>query len=646
MVAVATLFGMSAYGQNIDGYFRVQNAQSGNYVQVRGAFTAQPDQNFEYARSEAGSVMLIKAVPDPSARGVYRIENLRCQGIEVVGEPMTDYFNQLKDILADGNFNNSHEALWTLVRAGFQNGYTSIGRAVLQTMICVVASRLDEEGFSDKDAKELANFADRFNREVAAEIDLGIRLESTGGDGQYRLFYDVPDLECVSQWYLKDENKATFEKGFEAMRHYLTGKIGATGEGLDASEIAEMKSWGYDPTVKHPYDPALGISMVKYEDIFADHELLYNWLKLNMIKFTDEERCPKIELMGYYLPNFAKEMKKHALTAQLIGYFPRLKTNERVYLTDGKNGVFGHLDFTSVAGAEALGDGARWNLCEVTADDGSYLAFPAVEGANYYDVKTHMATAYTAVYLDFPVKAVNPSATRLYELAEEPYQVNYMANIPTGDPRNSETVMLYEMREVTETKAQTPVLIEMTTSEVSNHRLLPVYTTTLPEAVKPLPDHIFEVTDEVVGSQRSMRKASAKPMNYIHGVLLPNAITADAFSNQAGTAYDHASAPVHRLGQIFKSVSGGHVETVGFSPAMEGDMLRPNEAFLVMPHSSSTIGGYAIKVPNLDDATGIEGVETDAAKGADAIFDLKGNRVNRMNRGEIYIFNGKKVLAF
>lgn len=609
----------------ISGYFRVQNAAGvaadNGYVQVRGPFTAEPDQTFAQAATEAGSIMYLHATPEEvNGQTLYRIDNLRCQGIEVVGEPIADYMGAMQEILLkpDG-LGSKEEALWSLVRGGFEHGYVSIGRAVMQTLIAVVATRLDSEGLSA--SGELAEFADRFNHEVADNLNLNIYLEPSG-EG-YRLLYDTPDLKCVSDWYLKDENKTTFEKGFAAMRKYLFNKMNASGEFLDDSEIAEMQAWGYDPLEKYgpavDYNDMHGIHTT-YETIFADHELLFNWLKLNMIKFTDEDRCPKIELMGFYLPDFAKEMKQHHLTQMLISYFPRIRTNERCYLTDGKNGVFGHLDFTSVEGAQALGAASQWVLKPVTDADGAYFCV----NATGHDKDGY----YAAVYTDFPMKAADPEKTRFYNLG---------AATKTKEIKG-QTYHYFELEPIETVEARTPVLVEMTTANASDHRIVPVSDLSLPTPPAVRPDG-FAIGDEEVATQRSLHRAAPlTEIPYFSGVLLATPVTADGFKNQWNQQYDEAAAQVHRL----TTAEIGGNETLWLNKAESGSTLPANEACLVK--MSTDTNGFAVKEPMEKQTSAIDAVEAVAAEPA-VVYDLNGVRVDSMSPGRVYILNGKKIIA-
>lgn len=607
-VALAVLgFTVSATAQQaIDGYVRVKNVGSELFVQVRGAFTAQPDCDFSQASTSAGTVMYLNAVPstDINGKAILRIKSLRCQGIEVVGQPIDNYLDTMLEIMNEADLNNLNNALWTLVRNGFSYGYTSIGRAVLESMIYIVAARLDDVGISERE--ELANFAMKFNKEVADNICLDICLEPVGNDS-YRLFYDVPDLQCVSDWYLSTpEIKTTFEKGFESMRRYMTGKLGNTGEYLQPDEVAEMQAWGYDPTVKHHnyVDNVDGkFIYTPYEEIFADHELLFNWLKLNMIKFTDEDRCPKIELMGFYLPNFAKEMKSHALTAQLISYFPRLRTNERVYLCDGKNGVQGHLDFTSAEGAQALGVNAQWQVVPVTEADDAYLCFnPQGYNSKGSTGPQGVDGHFAAVYLDFAIKAVDPANTKFYTLSATTSTKEILG-------KNYTYYDLVELGDIV--PARTPVIIMMTTDNAADHRVLPV-------------------KDEAGVSLLADGDTSVP---YFHGTLLPVAATPEGIKNQWGLDHD-ATNGVHTL--------GNKEDDLWMNRVADGATIPANAACLV---NAPFADDYAVTEPMLLVTTGIDDITIDNAPAADVIYDLQGRRVSSMTAGRVYIVNGKKILA-
>lgn len=477
---------LSAFSQGmIEGYFRVSNAETGKYVEVTGPFSADPTASADDAQYSAGTVIYV-AADQPEGEYVYRVTSLRSQGIEVVGNYIDDYFGTLTDIiLPEEGFKTDEAALWALVREGFKYGYTSIGRAAIQTMILIVATRLDDEK-NIINKGELADFAKRFNTEVAQYIDLGIRLQPVEGkDNTFLLYYETPTLDCVSNWYKKSENKEIFEDGFEAMRSYLTAKMGLTGEGFDPSEVQEMEDWGYVLPDEYRQKPnSDGVFVVTYEEIFANPTLLFNWLKLNVIKFTDPERCPQIDLQGLWLPKFAEEMQKHRLTQQIISYLPSLQPNQKIFLCDGKNDVTGHFDFTSESGVEALQGYAQWVIRPIDNDNEKFMVKNnyAFEGKNY-----------SAVYYDFPVSASDENTT-VNTLSKEVFDAQGYAFVSLVP---SETVDL-----------QTALVVESSQPEsqlnIADGKPIIV---ALTEPVTT-PDNSFNVSDKVADKQYVRRKAN------------------------------------------------------------------------------------------------------------------------------------------
>lgn len=483
-IITSVCFAFSAFASDLSGYFRVQNVGGKGYVDVRGPFTAEPDNSLEQALTKASTVLHVDAdwtVKD--GQMMLRLNSLRGQGIEIVGEPIDDYLQTIQDVIfTETGFDDFNEALWNLVHGGYQFGYTSIGRALIQSVIFIIAQRLDDENITDKEKTELADFADRFNKEVASQIDLGIYLEPTASDN-YRIVFVTPDLKCVSEWYLAQNdngdyiNRDTFNKGFEAMRQYLSNKAGiGTGEGIDASEVAEMKAWGYELPDQYKENEQEGVYLVTYEQIFADPDLLFNWLKLNVIKFADPERCPKIELQGVYLPSISAELHNHHLTDLLISYFPRAQQNQRIYLTDGKDGKVGHFDFTSQEGADGLGVYAEWSLHEIDDNvNGEYLAFRPVahDGQGWY----------ASVYTDFPMKAVNPDNTKFFTISEKAQLAD--ALVPDQVADGGYTFKYHELEEIQETKRQQPVIVLMLgNDDPAEHLILPVKET----VIEPQPE--------------------------------------------------------------------------------------------------------------------------------------------------------------
>lgn len=562
IAALALAFGCSLAANaqgSIKGYFRVSNAATEKYVEVTGPFSADPTQTKDDAQYQAGTIIYVEA-EQPSNEYAYKVTSLRSQGVEVVGNYIDDYYETLTDIiLPEEGFKTDEAALWSLVREGFKYGYTSIGRAAIQTMILIVATRLDDEK-NIVDKGELADFAKRFNTEVAKDIDLSIRLQPVDGKSNtFVLYYETPTLDCVSEWYKDTTNTEIFQDGFEAMRSYLTGKMGVTGEGFDPSEIKEMAAWGYDLPEEYRQNPnSDGVYVVTYEEIFADPTLLFNWLKLNVIKFTDPERCPKIDLQGLYLPDFAEEMQKHRLTQQIVKYLPNLQPNQKIFLCDGKNGVTGHFDFTSQDGANSLDEYAQWVIHPVDNNTQKLMV------KNNYEFE---GKNYSAVYYDFPVSAGDDNTT-LNTLSKEvfdPQGYAFVSLVP------SETVGLQTAMVVSSSQPESqlnvadgkPIIIALTE---------PVTT----------PDNSFNVSDKTADKQYVRRKANEESSEEINtgnknftGILLSSMLS--NFPNYPGI--DITKTPVYYFRGAQEVEKLDNAEYLAFIFEDEDQNVGPNVAF-------------------------------------------------------------------
>lgn len=658
MICAASV-AFTATASDISGYFRVQNAASGKYVEVRGPFTAEADRTYAEAIGLAGTVLFVEG--DWIQKGdeaLIKVTSLRGQGIEVVGKPIENYLDVALDLYGIAvNANSNDDVKWGVARLGSQYGYTSLIRALLEAIIFEVAAQID------RNPNELSDFADRFNKEVADKIDLSILLEPY--EGGYRVRFDTPDLTSVSEWYLaNEENKALFEKGFLYVREYMLSKIGVTGEGFEPAEIAEMHSWGYDIPEKYlteENDNGEGVYVIPYEDIFADPDLLFNWLKLNVIKITDVNRCPDMTIKDINLRSFAEMLQQNELTKQLVGYFPRLQTNQSIYLTDGKyENNFGHLDFTSHEGVVALGDNAKWTLHPVTDQDDSYLAF----NWNGYDKEGY----YASVYTDFPMQPADKERTKFYILSEE---TDFMTP-------NEKTYEYHELVEVDQTIRMQPVIIEMTGYDnpdgtnfvASNHRILPVYELTMNPAPE-INQEVFGIGNDVIGSQRSPRLLDAEADTettdevYDHseeplkGVLLETVATTDALKSQWDIDYHIEDNPLHRLKTRYTATT--QTPVLFYSTVKSGTTINANEAFIVKPNTDASElddidaieDGFALKpLPEEmeedlaeDIPTGVGTIVTDAPTRKDnVLYNLKGEVVKNPVPGNIYILNGKKII--
>jgi len=633
----------------IDGYFRIQTAAGkavgSNYVEVRGPFTAQPDNSAADAQAHAGTVFYISGVKKGSgANAYYKLTNLRSQGIDACRDEIAadDYVSVLETAVNSGG-----SPVYALVRQGFEHGYTSVARAAVGAAFVVVATALERYG-DDASQEAYINVAKDFNRNVVANLNLDICLLPCAG-GNVQLFYDVPNLSMVSEWYLGDGSeeqnarKATFESAMDAMTNYLD-KNGLNFEVFLPSDLALLKNWGYDLKAEYPDNEVIGAEGGEYEgtvvssfrQIFGDPTLLFNWLKLMGVKLTDPELAPEGTFGGINFKELAQKMQDHYLTKILAQYLPRLRPDQRVFLINGRvlnnNGdvttsgnhwdaAGNTLGFASVHEVAIAGDNGKWVITPV--DNVAERYVPA--GAVAFDGKY-----YNTLYLDFPVSAADPAVTTIYALTEEKSAV---VNETTGkqisyvelDPMAGEVIA-----------ARTPFVMVSTVADAALS--IPndyVYV----DLFNSAPANSLPVDDGYVTIQRAPASRAASQPSYLSGVLLATSLTPEAMQNTHGIEFDPATNPIHRLTTTMQAGN----DHIGYVNAMSGGTLRANEAF-VMPGASKTDDMVLIGEPDNEIVTGIDGITVEGDDAATVIYDLRGVRVDKPESGRVYIINGKKAL--
>ena len=77
---------------------------------------------------------------------------------------------------------------------------------------------------------------------------------------------------------------------------------------------------------------------------------------------------------------------------------------------------------------------------------------------------------------------------------------------------------------------------------------------------------------------------------------------------------------------------------MGFSKVNEGDVIPTGNVYLSIPNPTKDF--YTIHDTTL---TGVESVAIPSEDGPETIYNLAGQRINRMQKG-INIINGKKIL--
>ena len=198
----------------------------------------------------------------PVSDDMLRVENLRSQGIEVVGGTARKDFLELYK--------------YEYLRKAQQEGYIFTGRALLEAGIYAVANELVKGYEAPEDVKDLSS---EFNKQIADALDIDMYMTRTQlSNGQ-------------EAWTLK-EHVLNFDK----ISDFVTKVWGTTtGETIETEEVQTLSELGYnikdDKTLSSGDYPVKlnddGSCQTSYEAIFTHPELLYYWLKLNVWKMLN-----------------------------------------------------------------------------------------------------------------------------------------------------------------------------------------------------------------------------------------------------------------------------------------------------------------------------------------------------------------------
>lgn len=675
--AVAVGGSLTVHAQAIEGYFRVQSAlgtaDDSHYVEVRGPFTTAPDLTKEKALTSAGTVMRLRAFPEKTKDGVrYKIANLSSQGIEVFGKPRADYLTAVVDLVEFLNRDDYEAAAYSLQRTAREIGYIASGRAIVEALFEVVAERLDNEvaNLSQEtkdrlgitaDQELLKTFAQRFNATVSENLDLYAYLEPVK-DNQYRLYFNWIDCTTASEFYLADEkNKKSFELGFECMRQYMNGKEGlASGERIDDAEAALWKEWGYDISIKYSdlYNEEGKYYDMSYEKIFADHEVLYNWLKMYIQRFLDPQKAPNATILGINFKEFAAEMQKHAIMQGFLKYIPSIQEGQKLYLTSGRfsDGVNefstvgeisdGEERFGLLGETQALkaGDAAIWNVLPIDETDNYF----AIDPVGHREGKPNETDGHLlALYLDFPIEAVDKDNVKFMTIGK----TMTVQNLTLENLGEVEYVEI--AGELTEVPRLTPVLVETkTTNPVDNIVRIKFQTQDgdYEPTINDYQEPGFVVKDDEVAEQHSTRSGISvyaegeSALGY--GVLLSTPATETALKNLWGIDADMTANSVYDLTtreDKKAAENGADMRTPWFS---ETATIPANHSFMIAakgkPQQSISLGVPADEEKEVQ--TGVEEIKIENME-TDVLYDLYGRKVTEAYRGGIYILNGKKILV-
>lgn len=643
----------------IEGYYRIQNGygitenngknEDGHYVQVTDAAWAAPNQTAAETKTEPGSVIYLKATP--VSDDMLRVDNLRSQGIEVVGGTARKDFMELYNKLGKMTAEERYEYL----RQAQQQGYIFTGRALLEAGIYAVANELVKGYNAPEDVKTLSS---EFNKQIADALDIDMymtRTQLSNGQAAWTLKEHVLNFQTISDFVTKNMNR--FKPGFEAMRR-VWGTT--TGETIEADEVATLSNLGYnikdDKTLSTGEYPvtlnADGTCQTSYEAIFTHPEFLYYWLKLNVWKMLNDPDKYKDALHSMtgsdYLYNAFREVGSHETVKR---YIRRLHYDTDYYLIDGyvttangsegdegdvytNLGRFGFCNNNSTlsiypAELSTAQDGGKWVLKEVTADDDNYFGIKA--SSKFQGLDGHY---YSTLCVDFPIDVTKCSEGLHFYSVDGTLGEAETREYADGQKWTYHFITLNEITDVV--PAGLPVIVETENTEASKNRIVPVVS-----------DKTYKDTTLLKGIFFNAGKSNASDT---YGSAIENIMEnlfdykcdnmSDALNHRYGISYNATSQKIFTLQKNAKDTHN----PMGFYH-YTGTSLSHNKAFMVIDNSAVSAGAKIYIGYQGGTATGIDNINVDATQPhTDAIYDLQGRRVAKPMQGGIYIINGKKVV--
>ncbi|MCH5214422.1 MAG: hypothetical protein J1E97_04455 [Muribaculaceae bacterium] len=631
----AVAFSASAQEKLIEGYFRVQNAGNGQFIEVTGPFDASASLDEETAKGRAGAVIYLSAVQDGDS---YLLTSLSSQGIDVVKDevPADSYFDVIIEALNYGG-----DPVQALIRQGFNKGYTSIARATVGFVFMFVATAL--EGYTQDESGMVRwsyeNVAKDFNREVTAVLDLGIRMKPVPGkENTMQLYFDVPSLQPAVDWYTAEDTeehkvrKATFESAMDAMSFYLS----ANGKGINLetflpADVAMLKDWGYDIVAQFPEavvtDDAGNQSVeLSFRQIFADADLLFNWVKMVAYYMLNPDNDPHgLSSLGYGF--VADAMQENYLASLLMQYMHRVQPGQRIYLINGR--VYNDEGNVSTVGTHWDAADNTLGFAEdvemgIAAENGQWVLYPIDNETNIFQPALSLVVSgnsYSGIcdafYFDFPVSAEgtgvkfqtvsNIQSTNINSRALSSSSVSYVELEDLGD----------------NVPAGTPFIITADDVNVKLKIRDGSYT------LKPLAADAAaaKLSAEEAYQLRKVRKLANESTDGLKGVYFE---TSTGLSDFGENIYPFSIGVVGNSSHMVFSNSG--------------EETLPANSVLYTSSEPLSNDMLVVGQPQSDIPTAVETIDSEEAQDG-VFFNLQGVPVSNPQPGQVYIHAGKKVLV-
>jgi hypothetical protein len=614
MLFALLLSTISTFAQGeLKGYFRAKNLGSGNYGEVRGRATADVSVTNDAKFTKPGTVLYLMG--NLETGGNYLMQNIRSQGIDVVGsdatfKPTGDPTNTIAAMLyAVSEYASPFE---------IYNGYITYMKYALLHVFIPFADAQTRAHIADGSATLTGTYATKtaaenqaifdalmtdFNTNYVPQLKLEIRLIPTGGANTYYVRSQVPSLAPIKNFYLANKD-AMDGLVIPCVRAEILQHFTHTGETLTTEEAQIMETLGYNPTDADIKAVAAGTTAsmeLPFNRILSDESLMFYWLKLCTYKIMKGQyTLTATSPYSIIMPKIQQVLN----TPAVQGYFTEIHYNTPYFLIEGYyKDASGNRTYTAGTNLGFANDGTNsaYNDLALAGDHGKWVLEP-VDETNYFAVTpiAHQArngNYFASTYLDFPFELAGTDCVAAYTTDN------------TIQTRTSDGAKYVTFTKVSGTvPAGTPVVIECKSSAVTS-------------AIRLNP---------VVGTRSTIATDAFMQGTYLGGEKSELASKWGVGVTSSDDLY------------LFGYNSADTQNPYGFY-LYSSTTIPGNKPFLLPGNASNAAKVYVI-IGDEDEATGISNIVTDENSKNESIYDLQGRKVQNTNLKGIYIVNGKKVI--
>lgn len=611
------------------GYYRIKNVGGYNdqqYIDVRGRITADVSATNDNKTTKPGTILYVnmdangKAISSPYAAGqtvkAYELLNLRSQGLDVMNgaeatkdELKTMYSFDLGDLPAS-------------LRSAY-SGYVGFGRYMLAAGAAFADQHIS--GYAGNNTEKFNALMEDFNENYLPNLKFQVYLLPVKDKkNTYLVRSQVPSLKPIVDFY--KANKADMDTiVVPAVRTFLnyhsdmTKLVGFTGEKFTEEDDKTINSWysakGGEWHVKNCCEKdkngklktdADGNYILSYSTILGSEQIMFDWLKLQMLKALNKA-TGRDETLG--------------------GYVNMIHYNTPYYLIEGDNhNVQGGRGYTGNAELGFANDGLNANMTTEESDlakagEHAYWTLEPVDADNYFTVKPNTNAGkngkyYSSTYLDFPFKITGTNVSAVYAVDN-----NRVQNGTKADGTKYKYVTFNKVQDVV--PAATPVIIEFNQSTV---------------------DKTLALTPVLSDARNTVSSDALVQGTFLGGKHNSSGSLTDGTIEQKwGVGTD--GKDLYLWGYNTKDNSNPYGFYL-YSKSGDDDLIPANKPFLVLDPNSNPNSNAKVYVMFGDgEATSINSLfDTTTTMPADAPrYNLAGQRVNSSYKG-VVIVNGHKYI--